>query len=82
MGSVTTSRSKTSLPTRKRSVAQSGESIKLKSKARSSAEEPRSMDEIQFLDMAMSHLESMSAEEYREASEKLELIGNEARASY
>lgn len=30
----------------------------------------------------MSRLESMSAEEYREASEKLEIIGNEARASY
>jgi len=82
MGSETTSRSKTSPAAGKRTVAHAGESVKLKSKPSSSAEEPRSSEEIQFLDMAMSRLESMSAEEYREASEKLEIIGNEARASY
>jgi hypothetical protein len=40
----------------------------------------RPAEEVEFLDMAVEHLKSMSAEEYKAASEKLEVIGNKARA--
>lgn len=54
---------------------------RLSSKPKSSQKPSRSKDEIRFLDMAVDRLKSMSIEEYREASEKLEIIGNAARAS-
>jgi hypothetical protein len=54
---------------------------RLSFKPKSSKKPSRSIDEIRFLDMAVDHLKSMSIEEYREASEKLEIIGNAARAS-
>jgi hypothetical protein len=53
----------------------------LKPKPKSLKKQTRSEDEIRFLDMAVDHLKSMPIEEYRVASEKLEIIGNEARAS-
>ena len=55
--------------------------VRSSSKPKSFKKQPRSKDEIRFLDMAVDHLKSMSVEEYREASEKLEIIGNAARAS-
>jgi hypothetical protein len=51
-----------------------------KPKVNSSKGRPRSAEEIEFLDMAVNHLKLMSAEEYKTASEKLETIGNKARA--
>jgi hypothetical protein len=51
-----------------------------KPKVKSPKGKHRSAEEIEFLDMAIDHLKSMSAEEYKTASEKLETIGNEARA--
>jgi hypothetical protein len=53
-----------------------------KPKVKSSKGKPRSEEEIEFLDMAVDHLKSMSAEEYKVASEKLETIGNKARACF
>ena len=55
--------------------------VRSSSKPKSSRKSPRSKDEVRFLDMAVDRLKSMSIEEYRDASEKLEIIGNAARAS-
>jgi hypothetical protein len=62
--------------------ARIGRTDPLKAKIKPSKKQLRPKEEIQFLDMAVEHLKSMSIEEYAKASEKLELIGTKARASF
>ena len=53
---------------------------KRKPTARATNKKTRSLEEIQFLDMAVEHLKAMPPNEYKIASEKLEIIGTKARA--